>query len=70
MATHSSFLTWRIPWTEEPGGLQPMGSQGVTRLSMYTHSTVSIAVKALLPKEPYVMTVQEKTDFLPQSSCP
>ena len=29
MATHSSILTWRIPWTEEPGGLQPMGSQRV-----------------------------------------
>ena len=26
---HSSLLAWRIPWTEEPGGLQPMGSQGV-----------------------------------------
>ena len=26
MATHSSILAWRIPWTEEPGGLQPMGS--------------------------------------------
>ena len=25
--THSSILAWRIPWTEEPGGLQPMGSQ-------------------------------------------
>ena len=25
MATHSSILTWRIPWMEEPGGLQPMG---------------------------------------------
>ena len=29
MATHSSTLAWRIPWTEEPGGLQSMGSQGV-----------------------------------------
>ena len=29
MDTHSSILTWRIPWTEEPGGLQPMGSQRV-----------------------------------------
>ena len=29
MATHSSILGWRIPWTEEPGGLQPMGSQRV-----------------------------------------
>ena len=27
MADHSSILTWEIPWTEEPGGLQPMGSQ-------------------------------------------
>ena len=27
MATHSSILAWRIPWTEEPGGLQHMGSQ-------------------------------------------
>ena len=27
MATHSSLLTWRIPWTEELGGLQYMGSQ-------------------------------------------
>ena len=28
MATHSSILAWRTPWTEEPGGLQSMGSQG------------------------------------------
>ena len=27
MATHSSVLAWRISWTEEPGGLQSMGSQ-------------------------------------------
>ena len=31
MATHSSILTWRIPWTEEPGGLQSMGSQRVRK---------------------------------------
>ena len=29
MATHSSTLAWRIPWTEEAGGLQSMGSQSV-----------------------------------------
>ena len=29
MATRSSILAWRIPWTEEPGGLQSMGSQRV-----------------------------------------
>ena len=27
MATHSSILAWEIPWTEEPGGLQSVGSQ-------------------------------------------
>ena len=29
VATHSSILAWRIPWTEEPGGLQSIGSQRV-----------------------------------------
>ena len=29
MAAHSSILTWKIPWTEEPGGLQSVGSQSV-----------------------------------------
>ena len=29
MATHSSVLAWRIPWTEEPGGLQSIGLQKV-----------------------------------------
>ena len=29
MATHSGILVWEIPWTEEPGGLQSMGSQRV-----------------------------------------
>ena len=29
MATHSNILAWRLPWTEEPGGLQSMGSQRI-----------------------------------------
>ena len=33
MATHSSILAWRIPWTEEPGGLQSMGLQRVNELT-------------------------------------
>ena len=33
MATHSSTLAWGIQWTEEPGGLQSMGSPSLTRLS-------------------------------------
>ena len=33
MATHSSILAWKIPWTEEPDGLQSVGSQSPTLLS-------------------------------------
>ena len=36
MATHSSILAWKIPWIEEPGGLQSMGLQSRTRLSNFT----------------------------------
>ena len=36
MAPHSSTLAWKIPWTEEPGGLQSMGSLSRTRLSDFT----------------------------------
>ena len=37
MATHSSILAWKIPWTEEPGGLQSMESQkSQTQLSDFT----------------------------------
>ena len=39
MAIHSSIRAWRIPWTEEPSGLQPIGSQSLTQLrqlSMHT----------------------------------
>jgi len=37
MATHSSILAWRIPWTEKPGRLQSTGSQSWTRLRDFTH---------------------------------
>ena len=36
MAPHSSTLAWKISWTEEPGGLQYMGSLSRTRLSDFT----------------------------------
>ena len=36
MATHSSTLAWKIPWTEEPGRLQSMGSLSWTRLGDFT----------------------------------
>ena len=40
MATHSSTLAWRIPWTEELGGLQSTGSQSRTRLRDFTFTLV------------------------------
>ena len=41
IATHSSVLAWRIPWTEEPGGLQSLGLQ---RVGLKQWSTVYIYV--------------------------
>ena len=38
MATYSSILAWEIPWTEEPGGLQPMGLQRVGHDGAHTHN--------------------------------
>ena len=38
MATHSSILAWKIPWTEEPGGLQSMGLQSETQLTVHARA--------------------------------
>ena len=46
MTTHSSTLAWKIPWTEECGRLQSMGSQSRTRLSDVTFF-LSIAIKVV-----------------------
>ena len=45
MASHSSTLAWRIPWAEEPGGLQSMGSLSQTRLSNFTFTFHSRALE-------------------------
>ena len=43
MATHSSILSWEIPWTEEPGGLQSMGHKELdTTEHTYTHAALQI----------------------------
>ena len=43
--THSSILSWRIPWTEEPGKLQSIGLQSWMQLSDYhTHYAIPIAL--------------------------
>ena len=43
MATHSSSLAWRIPWTEEPGGLQSIGLQRVRHDRVTKNSTVHLS---------------------------
>ena len=51
MATHSSILAWRIPWTEEPGGVQSMGLQSWTRLkrlSMRAETMLRIITELIL----------------------
>ena len=50
MATHSSILAWRIPWTEEPGGLQSEESQSWTRLSDQTAGACAVATADMYGK--------------------
>ena len=42
MVTHSSILAWSIPWTEEPGRLQPMGLPSQTRLKQLSRRNIFI----------------------------
>ena len=43
MATHSSVVAWKIPWTEEPGTLKSVGSQSRTRLSDFTFTFFNLS---------------------------
>ena len=55
MATHSSILAWRIPWTEEPRGLQSTGLQSQTeqQLTLSLSSILFYSSGYLLPHVPY-----------------
>ena len=53
MATHSSILAWRIPWKEEPGGLQSMGSQRVGHDSSDLGCMQTCPFKYLIPSFTY-----------------
>ena len=46
MAIHSSILAWKIPWTEEAGGLQSMGSVGHDWAHTHTHTHTHVAPRA------------------------
>ena len=55
MATHSNILSWRIPWTEELGGLQSMGLQRVGHNWAIKHSTACVSLVAQMVKNPHIM---------------
>ena len=68
MATHSSILAWRIPWTEETGGLQSTGSQRVrqdwaTSLSFH----FSLSRKAIEFISKFTKVVEEKVNIKAES---
>ena len=47
MTTHSSILAWKIPWTEEAGGLQSMGSQKVRHNLVAKHALMTYSLHAV-----------------------
>ena len=57
MASHSSVLAWRIPWTGEPGGLPSMGSYRVE------HDRSDLALAAWRPKRPFRTKTQKRCPF-------
>ena len=52
MATHSSILAWKIPWTEEPGGLQSMGLQRVGYNFTFFHLRSERGTDLPFPSDP------------------
>ena len=52
VVTHSSICAWKIPWTEEPGRLQSMGSQSQTRLSTQKTHTHTVGATSPPPRAP------------------
>ena len=58
MATHSSILAWRISWTEEPGGLQSMGSQRVGHNSATKQQQQHVAVAVEAPRSSWILGVR------------
>ena len=62
MATHSSILAWRIPWTEEPGGLQSMGLPRVGQLRDI-HNDNKWLTRVFWPYPRIVEEMKEPVDF-------
>ena len=57
MVTHSSILAWRIPWTEEPGGLQTMGLQRVRHNRATNTSLLASLVTQTVKNQPAMQEI-------------
>ena len=62
MATHSSILAWKTPWSEEPGGLQSMGSQKVGHnWANFTFTFTFFSISKQRSSRPFLGVCEEKT---------
>ena len=63
MANHSSILAWEIPWTEEPGGLQSMGSQRVEYKLVTKQQQIQSVIEEVFPFIP-TKSIMAKVNWL------
>ena len=63
MATHSSILTWRIPWTEEPGGLQSVGSQKTDRTEQLSTHAPAVYIFLSFSEQSTVIPAQSSVNI-------
>ena len=66
MASHSSILAWKIPWTEEPGGLQSMGRRESDMIEWLTHTHTPVRVCLEVQAQPSEVN---KNGCTPSSHC-
>ena len=69
MATYSSILAWKISWREEPGGLQSMGSQSRTRLSMHTYNIKEPRREPRKSVSKGDTLIHHQVNYFPQLTC-
>ena len=69
MATHSSILAWRIPWTEEPGGLQSMGLQRVGHDWVTNTFTFTVSLCLTFWRTAIVFSTVTSPFYIPIGKC-
>ena len=70
IATHTSILAWKIPWTEEPGGLQSMGSRRVGHNQTTDHAHARSSLPVMLTLAFHLSGPQDSKDFFGQTALP